>query len=197
MGTVYKAQDRKLGRRFISVEGDSSRARGYSRRSLHRFKQELILARQVTHKNAIRIFDLGEARRNQVHYHGVYRGTRPQESLLVKQGINWAGKNLVANHRADLLRVEVAYGEGVVHRDLKPQNIMLDKSGRHLRDGFWNRSFHRDARGTTQTGTVARHAGIYVSRTSDGRARGRALRPVHAGCNFLRITDGGRCPHKG
>ena len=58
MGAVYKAQDRELDRivaiKVIQPELANSRV------MLKRFKQELILARQITHKNVVRIFDLGE-----------------------------------------------------------------------------------------------------------------------------------------
>src|SRR5882724_4468563 len=59
MGAVYKARDRELDRlvalKVIRPEMASQPE------ILKRFKQELILARQVTHKNVIRIFDLGVA----------------------------------------------------------------------------------------------------------------------------------------
>ncbi|MFI4942152.1 MAG: hypothetical protein ACHP85_02745, partial [Burkholderiales bacterium] len=59
MGRVYKARDRELDKlialktiRLDTAEGPDA---------LARFKQELVLARKVTHKNVVRIFDLGEA----------------------------------------------------------------------------------------------------------------------------------------
>lgn len=59
MGAVYKARDRELDRvialKVIRPELASNPE------ILQRFKQELILARQVTDRNVIRIFDLGEA----------------------------------------------------------------------------------------------------------------------------------------
>src|ERR1043166_3833606 len=59
MGAVYKAQDRELDRpvalKLIRPELAASSA------MLARFKQELLLSRQVTHKNVIRIYDLGDA----------------------------------------------------------------------------------------------------------------------------------------
>ncbi|HLV96019.1 MAG TPA: serine/threonine-protein kinase, partial [Candidatus Acidoferrales bacterium] len=59
MGAVYKARDREVDR-LVAIK--VIRPELASRPDiLARFKQELILARQVTHKNVIRIFDLGEA----------------------------------------------------------------------------------------------------------------------------------------
>jgi len=59
MGAVYKARDRELDRlialKVIRPELATDPA------ILQRFKQELILSRNITHKNVVRIFDLGEA----------------------------------------------------------------------------------------------------------------------------------------
>ena len=62
MGRVYKARDRSSTR--------SSPSRRFAARprpdAVQRFKQELVLARKITHKNVVRIFDLGEAEGHQV-----------------------------------------------------------------------------------------------------------------------------------
>src|SRR5690348_7874809 len=59
MGTVYQARDRELDRivALKTIREDLAR----SAESFRCFKQELILARQITHRNVIRIFDLGQA----------------------------------------------------------------------------------------------------------------------------------------
>ena len=59
MGTVYKARDRELDRLVALKVIRPDLARNPA--IIQRFKQELILARQVTHRNVVRIFDLGEA----------------------------------------------------------------------------------------------------------------------------------------
>jgi eukaryotic-like serine/threonine-protein kinase len=59
MGAVYKARDREL-ERLVALKVIRPEF-AQSADTLQRFKQELILARQVTHRNVIRIFDLGEA----------------------------------------------------------------------------------------------------------------------------------------
>ena len=59
MGAVYKARDIEIGRfvAFKVIRPEFTRDRNI----IERFKQELLLASQVTHKNVVRIFDLGEA----------------------------------------------------------------------------------------------------------------------------------------
>jgi len=59
MGAVYKAKDRELNR-MVALKVIRSEFAG-NESILQRFKQELILARQVTHKNVIRIYDMGES----------------------------------------------------------------------------------------------------------------------------------------
>src|ERR1035441_5690341 len=59
MGAVYRAHDRELDREVALKVIRPELAR--NAQVLHRFKRELILARQITHRNIIRIFDLGQA----------------------------------------------------------------------------------------------------------------------------------------
>ncbi len=58
MGSVYKARDLSLDR-FVALKVIRPEF-ALHEEVLRRFKQELILARKITHKNVIRIFDLGE-----------------------------------------------------------------------------------------------------------------------------------------
>ena len=75
MGAVYKAMDRELNRpvalKLIRPELAANPS------ILARFKQELLLSHQVTHKNVIRILRFGRRRRREVHHHGVRRGRGP------------------------------------------------------------------------------------------------------------------------
>jgi eukaryotic-like serine/threonine-protein kinase len=127
MGAVYKARDRELDR-FLALKVIRPELAVHPE-ILHRFKQELILARQVTHKNVIRIFDLGEA-------DGIKFITMEFiEGQDVKHIVDEQGKlkteESVRIIEQVCLALEAAHAEGVVHRDLKPQNIMVEaKSGR-------------------------------------------------------------------
>jgi eukaryotic-like serine/threonine-protein kinase len=149
MGAVYKARDTELDRlvalKIIRPELTTNPE------ILKRFKQELILARQVTHRNVIRIFDLGQA-------DGFKFITMEYlEGQDLRAVIRERGK-LPPEEAAIIIvqicrALEAAHSEGVIHRDLKPQNIMLDANGRaYVMDFGIARSAYLP--GMTQTGAL-------------------------------------------
>jgi len=95
-----------------------------------RFKRELVLARQVTHKNVVRIYDLGEI--SGIKYitmsfvDGFDLATRlARDGALPVTEVMRIARQVVAG-------LVEAHKVGVVHRDLKPANIMIDRSGEAL-----------------------------------------------------------------
>ena len=128
MGAVYQAYDRELERQVgLKVIRSDMAA---NPEILKRFKQELILARQVTHKNVIRIFDLGQVEGLKFITMEYIDGENLQSILRREKKLPPAK---AASIIAQVCRaLEAAHAEGVIHRDLKPQNIMLDKGGRVL-----------------------------------------------------------------
>jgi tetratricopeptide (TPR) repeat protein len=149
MGAVYKARDTELDR-IVAIKLIRPEL-AKNPEVLRRFKQELILARQVTHKNVIRIFDLGQADGFKFITMDFVEG-QDLRSLLLKQGKlapEQAARIMLQICRA----LEAAHGEGVIHRDLKPQNIMLDANGRvYVMDFGIARSAYLP--GMTQTGAL-------------------------------------------
>lgn len=128
MGTVYKAYDREVDR-FVAVKVIRPDLAG-SPEILSRFKQELILARKVTHKNVIRIFDLGRA--SGIRFITMEYIEGQDLRSLVKQRGTLPFEESVEIVQQVCLALEAAHNEGVVHRDLKPQNIMVDAQARVL-----------------------------------------------------------------
>jgi hypothetical protein len=124
MGEVYEAEDLVLGERVAlkTIRAGAGGAAG-GERAVERFRREVQLARRVTHPNVCRIFDVG-----------VHEGV----SFLSMEFL--AGETLSARldrvgplGEDDATRIvtgiaaglEAAHHEGIVHRDLKCQNVML------------------------------------------------------------------------
>src|SRR5262249_20967548 len=149
MGAVYKARDNELDRiialKVIRPELASNPE------ILQRFKQELVLARQVTDRNIIRIFDLGEADGMRFITMEYVEGTSLYQILRERGKLN-------VQETAEIIvqvltGLKAAHLEGVIHRDLKPGNIMRDQQGRILVMDFGlARSLESD--GMTKTGAV-------------------------------------------
>jgi eukaryotic-like serine/threonine-protein kinase len=149
MGAVYKAKDLEL-KRVVAlkvIRPDLAADPDI----IERFKQELILARQVTHRNVIRIYDLGEAEGFKFITMEFVEG-KDLRSVLRERGKLPPGEAVDIIHQATLA-LDAAHKEDVIHRDLKPQNIMCDKSGRVLVMDFGlARSIQGG--GMTQTGAL-------------------------------------------
>jgi serine/threonine protein kinase/Tfp pilus assembly protein PilF len=125
MGRVYKALDLELDRpvalKTIRVEKSGGRE------VLERFKQELVLARKITHRNVIRIYDLGEADGMKFFTMELIEGKSLRE-LLAERGKLSVSETL-SFMKQMLQGLGEAHSQGVVHRDLKPQNVMVDDRG--------------------------------------------------------------------
>ncbi len=149
MGAVYKARDRELDR-LVALKVIRPELAGRPE-ILQRFKQELILARKVTHRNVIRIFDLGEAEGTKFITMEFIEG-HDLKSVLTREG-KLPPDRAIEIIQQVCLALEAAHAEEVVHRDLKPQNIMLDQQGRALVMDFGiARSL--EVGGMTQTGAL-------------------------------------------
>ena len=128
MGAVYKAKDLELDRmvalKVIRPELAKKPA------IIDRFKQELLLSQRVTHRNVIRIYDLGEG-------DGVKFITMEFIEGQDLRSLIMSGRNFLRRKRSTImeqvcLALDAAHRVDVIHRDLKPQNIM-----RECRDGSW------------------------------------------------------------
>ncbi len=149
MGAVYQARDTELDRIVAIKVIRPEYARDES--IIQRFKQELILARQITHKNVIRIFDLGESEGMKYITMEFVEGADLRD-LIRKQG------KVPPNQAVEIMQqicraLNAAHGEGVIHRDLKPQNIMQDMQGRILVMDF-GLAHSMDSAGITRTGAL-------------------------------------------
>jgi tetratricopeptide (TPR) repeat protein len=126
MGAVFQARDLEVDR-IVALKVIRPELAG-SADILRRFRQELVLARQITHCNVVRIYDLGVA--DGVRFISMeYIEGWELADVLAKHG------KLPPKEAAELMLqachgLAAAHAAGVVHRDLKPQNIMIDRQRR-------------------------------------------------------------------
>ena len=129
MGAVYKARDVELSRMVALkvIRPDLARNRAI----LDRFKQELILATQVTHRNVVRIYDLGEA--EGIKFITMEYVEGEDLAAILHRRVKLPPREAVAVIEQVCRALEAAHNVGVIHRDLKPQNVMWETgSGRIL-----------------------------------------------------------------
>jgi len=125
MGSVYRAYDRELDRTVAikvirpGLVADPS--------AVQRFKQELLLGSKVSHKYILRIHDLGEVDGLKFISMAFVDGD-DLHSILRREGRLPIDRALtIAREIAEALAA--AHAEGVIHRDLKPHNILIDRAG--------------------------------------------------------------------
>ncbi len=183
MGEVYRADDLTLGQavalKFLPDEaaGDES--------LLERFRNEVRIARRVSHPNVCRVYDVGDVD-GQTFFTMEYVDGEDLASLLRRIG------RLPPDKALDIARqlcagLAAAHAKGVLHRDLKPANIMLDGRGQVVITDFGLAGVADDIRGNEiRSGTPAYMApeqlsGKEVTTSSDIYALGLVLYEVFTG----------------
>lgn len=129
MGAVYQAWDAELGVTVAlkvirpEIMADPGTATEVERR----FKRELLLARQVTHTNVVRIHDLGQI--DGIKYITMSYVEGADLSTILKRDGRLPVQRVLRIARDVVSGLVEAHKAGVVHRDLKPANIMIDANG--------------------------------------------------------------------
>src|SRR5256885_11124898 len=125
MGEVYRAMDLTLGQsvalKFLPE------AASKNQRLLERFHGEVRVARLVSHPNVCRVYDIGEID-GMPFISMEYVDGEDLASLLTRIGRLPSDKALEAGRKL-CAGLAAAHDRGVIHRDLKPQNIMINKRG--------------------------------------------------------------------
>ena len=130
MGVVYKAWDEELGVAVaLKIVRPEITADPFVGQEMERrFKRELLLAREVTHRNVVRIHDLGDVEGIKYISMPFIEGQSLAASLTAARKLPVPDALKIAKQVAAGLAA--AHEAGVVHRDLKPENVMLDREGR-------------------------------------------------------------------
>jgi tetratricopeptide (TPR) repeat protein len=149
MGEVWKARDRELDQtvalKMIRPDLIEDPA------LLERFKRETTLARMVTHRNVCRIYDIGEVEGTRFISMEYLEGS-DLKALIRREG-PLPKEKAVPIAIAISEGLKAAHDAGVVHRDLKPQNIFIDRQGfAHVMD--FGIAFSGETAGLTRTGAL-------------------------------------------
>ncbi len=126
MADVYKAKDHKLNR-FVAMKVLKQEFREDTT-FIKKFKTEAQSAAGLTHPNVVNVFDVGEDQG--IHYIVM----ELVEGITLKEYISKKGKLSVKEATSIAIQVsmglEAAHDHGVVHRDVKPQNIIISTDGK-------------------------------------------------------------------
>ncbi len=182
MGEVYRATDLTLGQavalKFLPE------AASQDDRALARFYNEVRMARQVTHPNVCRVYDIGQA--DGQHYISMEFVDGEDLSTLLRR----IGR-LPADKAAEIARkmcagLAAAHEKGVLHRDLKPANVMIDGRGNVVLMDFGLAGLAAQLQGDVRSGTPAymspeQLAGTEVTVKSDIYSLGLVLYELFTG----------------
>jgi tetratricopeptide (TPR) repeat protein/predicted Ser/Thr protein kinase len=149
MGAVYHVQDRQLDREVALklIRADIAE----NATVLERFKREIQLSSKVTHKNVLRVYDLGES--DGVQYLTMHYIEGEDLASLMKREKRLSTPRILVLFRQICEGLQAAHEQGVIHRDLKPQNVMLDSSD-HVYLADFGLAKTLEQSGVTQTGAV-------------------------------------------
>jgi hypothetical protein len=126
MGEVYRAEDLRLGQvvaiKFLPHELSQDAA------ALARFHSEVRIARQVSHPNVCRVFDIGDV--DGIAFLSMEYVDGEDLASVVRRIGRLSPERATAVARQICAGMAAAHEKGVIHRDLKPANVMLDGAGK-------------------------------------------------------------------
>jgi len=149
MGRVYKAYDKDLDR-VVAIKVVRQGALSETD-ALRRFKQELLLASKISHKNILRIHDMGDV--NGVRFISMAYVEGQDLHQIIAANPKMPLDRVLNFGRQFAEALAAAHAEGVIHRDLKPQNILVGKDDQiYISDFGLAKSFDEGAVAMTKTG---------------------------------------------
>jgi serine/threonine-protein kinase len=207
MGEVYRATDLILGQPVALKFLPAEMARDES--ALYRFRNEVRVARQVSHANVCRVYDLGEAD-GHPYLSMEYVDGEDLASLLKRIGRLPQDKGVEISRQL-CAGLAAAHDKGVLHRDLKPSNILLNSKGQVSITDFGLAGLVEQVQADVRSGTPAymapeQLAGLNVTARSDIYALGLVLYEIFSGrrahdastrAELQRMKESGSAPSLG
>ncbi len=153
MGVVYRAFDREL-QEPVAIKTLRPEALAGNGVALERFKQEIRLARKIAHRNVVRTYDLGEADGMYYLTMEYVEGTSLKDLIASRGHLPVAVTLTVGKQLCRAL--EVAHEQGIIHRDIKPQNMVVEPTGflKVMDFGIARLASRPKGKGLTQDGTA-------------------------------------------
>ena len=151
MGTVYLAADSELDEK-VAIKTIRSDLVTADESAMERFRNEIRLARKVSHRNIVRTHDFGKV--DDVYFVTMeyVQGMTLRALLDSRKRLDTDSTLAIARQLADAL--ESAHEQGIIHRDLKPENLLLDSSGTLKVMDFGVARLAERTSATTQAGMV-------------------------------------------
>jgi len=183
MGEVYKAEDLEL-EQTVALKFLPEKLSG-EEDLLKRFRSEVRTARQVSHLNVCRVFDIGETE-------GLYYITMEfiegdDLSMLLRRIGRLPSDKAVEISREIAMGLNAIHSAGILHRDLKPANIIIDSNGRARITDFGIAGIEAEVQGyESRVGTPAymspeQITGKEVTKRSDIYSLGLLLYEIFTG----------------
>ena len=182
MGEVYRATDLTLGQAVALKFLPEAASR--DERALARFYNEVRIARQVTHPNVCRVYDVGQV--DGLEFISMEYVDGEDLAVLLRRIGRLPVDKAVETARQICAGLAAAHEKGVLHRDLKPANIMIDGRGQAVIMDFGLAGLSAQLQGDVRSGTPAymspeQLAGSEVTFKSDIYALGLLLYELFTG----------------
>ena len=183
MANVYLAEDAELGRR--GCDQDPERPFANDELFVERFQREAKSAASLSHPNIVSIYDRGEAEGT------YYIAMEVVEGKSLKEVIRTSGRlrpaQAIAYTRQILSALRFAHRNGIVHRDIKPHNILIGPEERLKVTDFG--IARAGASQMTETGLDHGHRAVPLARAGAGRAGHGRVRSLLGRHRALRDAD--------